>query len=160
MKTIIFILCILFSLQLQAQNLTKEQQSDSVAIQKLVNDWHHAAAIADEVFYFNAISENGIFIGTDATELWTKKVFEEWSLKYFQKESAWDFKTISRNIYFTRKSTEIAWFDELLDTWMGTCRASGVLEKNGDKWTISHYHLSIAVPNELVKEYLKLLPKD
>ncbi|MBS9766494.1 MAG: nuclear transport factor 2 family protein [Flavobacteriaceae bacterium] len=42
----------------------------------------------------------------------------------------------------------MAWFDELLDTWMGICRGSGVLEKTAKGWKIRHYVLSVTVPNE------------
>ena len=34
-------------------------------------------------------------------------------------------KTLERHIY-TSKSGDFIWFDELLDTWMGACRGSGV----------------------------------
>ena len=53
----------------------------------------------------------------------------------------------------------LAWFDELLDTWMGTCRASGVVQLINGRWYISHYHLSIAVPNDVVDGYLELIGK-
>ena len=53
----------------------------------------------------------------------------------------------------------MAWFDELLDTWMGVCRSSGVVVLTAEGWKIKHYHLSIAVPNDAVQDYLKILEK-
>ena len=42
----------------------------------------------------------------------------------------------------------IAWFDEVLDTWMGLCRGSGVLKFKDGKWYLEHYVLSLTVPND------------
>ncbi len=50
----------------------------------------------------------------------------------------------------------MAWFDELLDTWMGVCRGSGVLVKNGDSWKIKQYVLSLTVPNSNIDEVIKI----
>ena len=44
----------------------------------------------------------------------------------------------------------MAWFDELLDTWMQLCRGSGVAVKTEDGWRIAHYVLSMTMPNEEV----------
>ncbi|APD07525.1 hypothetical protein UJ101_02021 [Flavobacteriaceae bacterium UJ101] len=131
---------------------------DEKVINELMNQWHHAAATADEVTFFGTMPEDGIYIGTDTTELWKRDELKEWSKKYFDRESAWAFTPISRNIYFS-KGQNVAWFDELLDTWMGKCRGSGVLEKQKGKWKLKHYHLAIAVPNDLVEDYLELLKK-
>jgi hypothetical protein len=51
----------------------------------------------------------------------------------------------------------VVWFEEMLDTQMGTCRGSGVLVKESSGWTIKHYDLAIMVPNDLVKDFLKLV---
>jgi len=48
------------------------------------------------------------------------------------------------------------WFDELLDTWMGTCRGSGVLENNQGIWKIKHYVLSIEIPNADVQSVISV----
>jgi len=53
-----------------------------------------------------------------------------------------------------------AWFEETLDTWMGDCRGSGVLIYQSSIWKIKHYNLAIAVPNDVVKDYIKLLKKE
>ena len=53
----------------------------------------------------------------------------------------------------------MAWFDELLDTWMGDCRSSGIVQKVNGEWKIKYYHLAITVPNDVVDNYLKLIGK-
>ena len=90
-----------------------------------------AAAEANFDAYFGKMDTISVFIGTDASENWTKKEFSDFSKPYFDKGKAWDFKTLERNIY-VNTSGDFVWFDELLNTWMGTCRGSGVLEKKGE----------------------------
>ncbi len=127
-------------------------------IDSLINDWHHAAAIADESAYFGRIAEGGVYIGTDPGERWTKDEFETWSKKYFDTKSTWDFKPLSRNITIA-PGGQIAWFDELLETWMGTCRSTGILELKDNDWKIIHYQLAVAVPNDIMDDYRGLIAK-
>ena len=139
------------------RNNCQTEPSDALAeIDTLLNNWHKAAAIADEEVFFGSMALGAIYLGTDASEKWKKEVFEEWSKKYFERESAWDFTPKNREIYFS-KSKKTAWFDELLDTWMGICRGSGVLQKQGDGWKLVHYNLAIMVPNDRVQDFLKMM---
>ncbi len=127
-------------------------------INQLMDQWHKAAATADEDIFFGSMTDHGVYIGTDATERWTRDEMKEWSKPYFTKDSAWSFTAKSREVEVS-KDGNIAWFDELLDTWMGDCRASGVMHRTEDGWKIAHYHLSIAVPNDKVDGYLELIGK-
>ena len=136
-----------------------ESIDEAAAINALMDAWHHAAAIADEDTFFGTMSADGIYLGTDATEKWQRDVMKEWSKKYFEQDSAWDFKANNREVYIS-KNKKTAWFDELLDTWMGTCRGSGVLRKTEEGWELVHYNLAVAVPNDTVNDYIKLLKKD
>ncbi|NJW52263.1 nuclear transport factor 2 family protein [Salinimicrobium oceani] len=124
-------------------------QTQQAKVDKLLEDWHAAAAAANYVNYFDLMAENSVFIGTDATENWNKQEFMVWSKPYFDRGKAWSFSTLERNIFFAEDG-ELAWFDELLDTQMGICRGSGVAVKENGRWKIKHYVLSIAIPNENV----------
>lgn len=136
----------------------KDEAKETAAINKLLDDWHTAAANADYNGYFDKIAADGRYIGTDATENWDKKAFAVFSKPYFDRGKAWNFKAMERNIYFS-KDGKTAWFDELLDTWMKACRGSGVLEKEGNEWKIKHYVLSMTVPNDATNEVLPLKAK-
>ena len=109
--------------------------------------WHKAASAANFDDYFNKMAEQSIFIGTDASENWTKQEFKAYSKPHFDKGAAWDFKTLERNIYLN-ESKDLIWFDELLDTWMGICRGSGVIAISDSGFKIKHYVLSLTIPNE------------
>ena len=137
---------------------TVNKEKETAVINQLLDDWHKAAANADYNGYFGKIANDGRYIGTDASENWDKKAFETFSKPYFDKGRAWDFKPVERNIYFS-KNGKVAWFDELLDTWMKGCRGSGVLEKEGKEWKIKHYVLSMTVPNEVTQEVIPLKAK-
>ncbi len=118
-----------------------------------LDNWHAAAARADFDAYFDLMTLDAVFIGTDATENWQRKEFEEFSKPYFDRGKAWSFTPIERNIYFTNG---VCYFDELLDTQMGICRGSGILKNVNGDWKIAHYVLSIAVPNENVDALTKM----
>lgn len=131
------------------------QQNDKSVIHLVLDNWHKAAAEADYNSYFEAMSEESIFIGTDATENWNKKAFKAFAKPYFDKGKAWNFKAVERNIYFS-EDKKIVWFDELLNTQMKICRGSGVLVIENGVWKIKHYVLSMTIPNEHTNEVVKI----
>jgi hypothetical protein len=125
-------------------------------INLVLNNWHKAAADANFNSYFDAMADDAIFIGTDATENWNKPAFIQFAKPYFDKGKAWNFTSLERNIYFS-SDKKTAWFDELLNTQMKICRGSGVLvvDKNGN-WKIKHYVLSMTIPNDHTDEVVKI----
>lgn len=118
-------------------------------IETVLDQWHKAAAEARFDNYFSYMTDNSVFIGTDATEYWQKNQFMAFAKPFFDKGKAWSFTTIERHIYVS-KDKKMAWFDELLNTQMKICRGSGVLLKIGKNWKIKHYTLSMTIPNDNV----------
>ncbi|OGS73847.1 MAG: hypothetical protein A3F91_13705 [Flavobacteria bacterium RIFCSPLOWO2_12_FULL_35_11] len=127
--------------------------SEKEAINTMLDAWHKSASEAKYDAYFNAMSNTSVFIGTDASENWSNKDFKVFSKPFFDLGKAWDFKPVKRNIYISAEGN-FAWFDELLDTWMGVCRGSGVLSKTEGVWKIEHYVLSVTIPNENITEVI------
>jgi len=156
-KSLSFLLfLILFvSVPLSAQKKGFYENVQKKNINKLLDDFNTFAASADFEKYFDCFAEESTFIGTDATEVWNKKEFKEWAKPFFDKKTTWNFKSLKRNIYFS-KDGNYAWFDEILDTQMKICRGSGVVEKIGGKWKVKQYVLSVTVPNEVVDEVVKI----
>ncbi|MBE4747118.1 nuclear transport factor 2 family protein [Corallococcus sp. ZKHCc1 1396] len=123
-----------------------------VAVATVLDDWHRAAAAANEARYFALFTPDAVFMGTDGTERWTVDQFRAWSKPYFSKGKAWSFKSLSRNV-FLAKDGQTAWFDEALDTPnLGPARGSGVLVKEPAGWRIAQYNLSVPIPNDLMGE--------
>ena len=131
------------------------QTADSTEINRVLDAWHKAAARADFQDYFSLMADGGVFIGTDATEHWDKEEFMAFSRPYFEGGKAWDFTPLQRHVYIG-PGGQIAWFDELLDTWMKLCRGSGVLVRRDGQWKIAHYVLSLAIPNDAVDGVIEL----
>lgn len=125
-------------------------------VAEFLDRWHKAAAEADVDTYFGSIATSGIFLGTDPTERWTKDQFYEYAKEAFENKRTWDFKPTKRFISFD-DDFSIAWFDESLDTWMGPCRGSGVVQKISGQWQLRQYNLAVTVDNDLMTEYLKLI---
>ena len=129
------------------------------AIGKLLDAWHHAAATADEDVSFGSMADDAIYLGTDATERCTRVEFMAWGKKYFERESAWSFEPYNRTIYVSSDG-QFAWFEELLKTWMGVCRGSGVLTCDTEgKWKIQHYNLAVTVPNDLMQDFIAIFDR-
>ena len=124
-------------------------------VSKVLDDLNTFAADADFKNYFNLFATESTFIGTDATEVWNKKEFMDYSKPHFDKGKAWNFTSLKRNISFSSDG-KYAWFNELLDTQMKLCRGSGVLEKIGNQWKITQYVLSQTIPNDANDEVIKI----
>ena len=115
-------------------------------INAFIDEWHADAAQARPA-YFDKIAPDGVFIGTDRTERWTRDAFEAWAAPHFARESAWTLTPRERHVAWSADGA-IIWFDEQLDSNMGLLQASGVVRAVGERLEIVHYQLSIAVPNE------------
>lgn len=124
-------------------------------LDEMISKWHRAAATADEDTFFGMMTPDAIYIGTDTTERWLRDTFKTWSAFAFDRSVAWDFTASQRNVNLS-KDGNTAWWDELLVTWMGPCRATGILTDTPEGWKISHYQLSVTVPNDLIKPFIEL----
>lgn len=118
----------------------------------VLDDWHDAASAADGERYFGHMTEDAVFLGTDAGERWDRDAFRAFADPYFSKGRGWTYVPIERHIMLAADG-RTAWFDERLENEkLGECRGSGVLVLGDGVWRISHYVLSIPIPNELADE--------
>lgn len=145
-----------FTPVLIAQSEVKSDNQEIRSINRILDSWHERASVADTT-YFELFAEKAMYLGTDAKEIWTAKEFENLYKSYFVRGNAWNFKKKDRNVYLGDYGN-YAWADETLDTWMGLCRGTAVMEKNkSGEWRIKHYSLTVLVPNEVIKDYVNLL---
>ena len=158
MKKALLILIVFIGCSPKKPNL-KEITDIKKTANTIVDNWHLAATEANYNNYFNAMDSLSVFIGTDASENWTKLQFQEFCKPYFNKGKAWSFKVLERNSY-VNTTRNVVWFDELLQTWMGTCRGSGVLEKVDNQWKIKQYVLSLTIPNNDIKAVMAATKKN
>lgn len=131
--------------------------AEKAAIGNMLDDWHAAAAAADERRYFDQFTDQAVFLGTDATERWDLEAFKKAVHPYFAKGKAWKYKSVRRAVTVSAEGKR-AWFDEDLETEkLGPARGSGVLVKEQGRWKIAQYDLSIPIPNNRFAEVHALL---
>jgi len=124
-------------------------------IARELDDFHAAAAAADEERYFAHFAPGGVFVGTDATERWDVPSFRAYAHPHFAKGKAWTFRGVRRRIAVRG---DVAWFEEDLETQnLGPARGSGVLTWTDGRWRIAQYVLSITIPNERFRDVRELL---
>jgi hypothetical protein len=146
MKNISLLILLSFTLFSSAQS-SQSQQTDIAAINKVLDDYHQAAANGEWDIYFNLMSDDGEFIGTDAQERWVKQEFSQYS----SGSNGWVYPPQQRNVNITPDGLS-AWFDEaLLSQSYGSSRGSGVLISTAVGWKISQYHLTLPIPNGMVR---------
>jgi hypothetical protein len=127
------------------------------AIIAALDDFHDAAARADEQRYFAHFAAGGVFLGTDATERWDAASFRAYAHPHFAKGKAWTFRGINRHIAVRG---DLAWFEEDLETQnLGPARGSGVLAFHDGQWLLEQYVLSTTVPNDKFAAVKALLAK-
>lgn len=142
-------------------DFTPEEQAAAT-----LDAFHAAAARADESTYFDLLSDDAVFLGTDPAERWTKEQFRQWAAPYFERDSAWTYHAIERHITIGPRA-QVAWFDEVVrNATYGDLRGTGVLIRNPNAargtreraWLISQYNLTFMVPNDKAEAYLELVP--
>lgn len=153
MKKLLAVLTVLTVLGCKSVMVNQTDATSDINV--TLDAWHKAAADANYNAYFKLMTDDAIFIGTDATENWNKTAFQAYAKPHFDKGKAWSFTVLERHIYFD-KMGKTAWFDELLNTQMKICRGSGVLVKIGQEWKIKHYVLSMTIPNDNSSEVIKV----
>ena len=123
-------------------------------IDAVLNDFHDAASAADEERYFGHLAPGAVFLGTDASERWTKQEFRAFVHPYFARGQGWTYKARVRHATIAG-DYRTAWFDEVLhnDSY-GECRGSGVLRLHDGVWRIEQYNLTIPIPNELAEDFV------
>lgn len=125
-----------------------QADSELALIASALDSYHTAAAAGNWDTYFELMSDDSVFLGTDAAERWTKEEFRA----YAGNSSGWVYRSVERHINLTPGGNS-AWFDEILSSESyGTSRGTGVLIKTTTGWKISQYHLTFPIPNEMAQE--------
>jgi ketosteroid isomerase-like protein len=122
----------------------------------IMDNWHKAAGKNDLDAYFKPMADDFVYLGTDETERWTKAEFWSFTKPWFEAGKGWNFVATGRFITLSGDGIT-AWVDETLDTHMGPCRGTAVLELQKGVWMLKHYSLTVLVPNKKMDKYRKLL---
>lgn len=119
--------------------------------------FHQAAETGLFDLYFDQMTDDVVFMGTDETERWNKQQFMDYAREPFSDGHGWAYEPIERNTVFSDDFT-VAWADELLKhEKYGTLRGTAVLEKHGSRWLIAQYSLTFLVPNDIAGEVVETI---
>jgi ketosteroid isomerase-like protein len=133
--------------------------SRAQAVAQVLDDFHDAAARADEQRYFSHFAPEGVFLGTDGSERWDVPAFRAYAHPHFAQGRGWNYRATARNVQLSPDGNA-AWFDEVLDNASyGPCRGTGVLRRIDGRWKIAQYNLTIPIPNELAKTVVEMIRK-
>ena len=137
---------------LAAQEADGGREKAQAAVSEVLDALHQAASDADFDLYFSLYAREAVFLGTDATERWTREEFMEYAAPRFATGTGWTYHLLERHVGVA-PGGETAWFDERLDNAnLGETRGSGVLVMEDGGWKIAQYNLTIPVPNELARD--------
>src|SRR4051812_23138557 len=125
-------------------------------VARVLDNWHDAAAQADEARYFGYFADGAVFLGTDPGERWTLPEFRAYAHPHFAAGKAWTMHATRRVVTF---ENGIAWFDEdVVSEGLGNVRGSGVLVRDAaGAWKIAQYNLSVPIPNALFQDVRDLV---
>lgn len=127
-------------------------QTPSVEVATVLDNLHRLASEADFEAYFALYTDDAVFLGTDATERWTKAEFQNYARPSFTAGRGWSYTPTARHVFIAPDGVT-AWFDERLEnSSFGETRGTGVLVRGADGWKIAQYNLTIPIPNEIARE--------
>ena len=136
-----------FGLLLVSASLSADPREN---IADTLDQFHAAAARADQGAYLGLLTEEFVFLGTDATERWQGQAFRDFVESHFSKGKGWPYTLADRHVEISPRGNT-AWFDELLhNEKYGRCRGSGALVRSDAGWKLTQYNLSVPVPNSMV----------
>lgn len=125
--------------------------------ERVLDDFHAAAAEADEARYFAHFAPEAVFLGTDATERWTVAEFRAYAHPYFSAGRGWTYVARERHVTLAPGGS-VAWFDERLDNEKyGEVRGSGALRRVGGAWKLTQYNLAFPIPNDLAPRVVEMI---
>jgi hypothetical protein len=129
------------------------------AVDKVVDDWHRAASLAEADLYLGLMAPEFRFLGTDGMERWDRESFTKFVDHYFRQEHrGWTYLPEKREVTLSADG-KYAWFDELLQSaTYGELRGSGVLILQPEGWRIAQYSMTFVVPNKaasVVRDYIR-----
>ncbi|MGB1190433.1 MAG: nuclear transport factor 2 family protein [Pseudomonadales bacterium] len=142
---------LIFVFGLQGSILVAEQNPEA-SIHAVLDGLHESAAASEMDRYFSHYTNDAVFLGTDASERWTMAAFKSYAAPAFAEGRGWTYEVQSRHL-IKSDAPGVYGFDEiLLNEKLGLCRGSGMVVKAGDRWQISHYVLSMLIPNQIAAD--------
>jgi len=113
----------------------------------VLDRFHAAAALADAPALLACVTDDIVFLGTDATERWQGEAFRRFLAVRFADGRGWTMRSTQRGLL---RQGDVAWFaEDLSHARLGPLRGSGVLTLGADgAWRLALYNLAVTIPND------------
>ena len=155
---LVSLLCVGCSTQTRTQ--PHAHRFDARRVAAVLDFWHTSAAEGAFDSYFGAMTEDSVFLGTDASERWSKAEFMEYAREPFSDGNGWTYTASDRFISFDDDG-DTAWVDEIMtNAKYGKLRGTAVLGREDEAWKIAHYSLTFLVPNDKAGEVVDIIADD
>jgi ketosteroid isomerase-like protein len=129
--------------------------TDRASVDTVLDEFHAAAAAADEERYAATMTDDVVFLGTAPGERWEGAVWRHFVHSFFSRGKGWAYEPSDRTVVIAADG-HVAWFDETVENpHFGACRGSGVLRREGGEWRVAQYNLTIPVPDDFVPELVE-----
>lgn len=156
MRTALLTLTALWCTSCVVQPVVKDKPRRIADVHAVLDDWHAAAAEADEARYLGHFAPEARFLGTDAGERWPIEEFRSYVSEHFPR-GGWTYHPHDRVVVLSHDG-RLAWFDEeLSNAGYGELRGTGVLRRLGGVWRITHYSMTFTIPNGVAREVVDLV---
>lgn len=157
MMLVVVALCFLGACSSSQPRHSFNEDTEKAMVNGVLTSWHLAADHGLYAFYFDQMTDDSVFLGTDASERWTKDEFMAYAREPFSDGNGWTYEQVEHHVAFSHDH-RTAWADEILEhEKYGTLRGTSVLRKVDGKWKIAHYSLSFLVPNEKAGEVVRVI---
>jgi len=133
------------------------QVTPMTAIDRILDDFHDAAAKADGARYFAHFTADATYVGTDPTERWTVAQFKAYAEPHFSQGKGWTYTSKARHIHLGPDGRTAWFYERLHNTKYGETRGSGVLINLDGRWRIAQYVLSFPIPNARTRAVIDAL---
>ena len=157
----LIILCLsLLSGVATASQAHEQHNEHTKRVNEVLDSLHDAASKAQKERYLALFTANGVFMGTDDWERWSRPIeLDAYVSERFKDGTGWTYQAVERQLNFTEDGNT-AWFDEITESkkW-GRFRGTGVLIRTSDTWKIAHYSMSFLVPNAVWEQVSEISNK-
>lgn len=129
--------------------------TERAEIDAVLDEFHAAAADADEERYFATLAPRAVFLGTAPGERWQGDELRAFVHGYFSRGVGWAYLPSIRSVDVAPDGST-AWFDETVSNeHYGECRGSGVLRREAGSWQIEQYNLTIPIPDAIAPDVVQ-----
>ena len=115
---------------------------------------HASAGRADGPAYFERLTPDLVWIGSDVSERWPRDSYIAYANFHFEQNRGWTYSARARQVWVASDPCDcLAWADEVLDSEAYGTTVGNVLMRRDDdgEWRVWRYAMTYPIPNDLAR---------